>query len=342
MIRRHSPFVGLVAMLATTFVGCQTFHPDWSKNWFGSEAPKVQNSKFAAPVKLAIMWTPAVMNTPGRKPTRGFGGRIYFYDAANHAIPVEGQLVVYGYDNARQDPHSKTPDRKFVFTPEQFTGHYSPTQLGASYSVWVPWDEVGNPQLEISLVPIFTSTSGALVVAEGSKSLLPGPTTENSGPHYNHSTLSVQEMVPRQIPGGTGVRPVSYLEPPVPGDPTTARKYSELTINMPGSMSDRLARAEPNPLNQLIANQPPPGQPAGAPYASAARAPVERREVPPPWSPLNQPSARFLRPIPRAPASPGLPPIAGLLPTQPSREAQPFYPLGSPPGNPQSEPRATW
>src|SRR5262245_43227998 len=117
--------------------GCQTFHPDWSKSWFGPEMPKVKESKYATPGKMAIIWSPAVMNTVGQKPTRGFGGRIYFYDAQQHAVPVEGQLVVYGYDNSKQDPGGKTPDRKYAFTPEQFTRHFSPdrksTRLNSSH-----------------------------------------------------------------------------------------------------------------------------------------------------------------------------------------------------------------
>jgi hypothetical protein len=35
-------------------------------------------------------------------------------------------LVVYAYHNDVPKPDSKVPDRKFAFTPEQFTYHYSP------------------------------------------------------------------------------------------------------------------------------------------------------------------------------------------------------------------------
>ncbi len=36
---------------------------------------------------------------PGKPVTRGFGGRIYFYNDRSQAVPVDGELVVYGFDD---------------------------------------------------------------------------------------------------------------------------------------------------------------------------------------------------------------------------------------------------
>ena len=113
--------------------------------WFNQ--PRVQDSKYAVTARMAILWSPAIYNEAGKTPTRGFGGRIYFYDAKNKPIAVEGQLIVYAYNNNTQKPENKVPDRKYAFTPEQFTKHYTPTELGASYSIWIPWDAVGGQRL---------------------------------------------------------------------------------------------------------------------------------------------------------------------------------------------------
>src|SRR5437762_754820 len=152
------PFFALLIFLITS-CGCQTFKPDWSKLWWGSSSPKVQESKYPTPVKMAAIWSPAVFSQTGQLSVRGLGGRLYFYDAKNRPVPVEGQLVVYAYDDSQPENTSKPPTRKFAFTPEQFTQHYSPTELGASYSVWIPWDPVGQPQVDVSLAPIFTASS---------------------------------------------------------------------------------------------------------------------------------------------------------------------------------------
>src|SRR6476469_1287130 len=138
----------LATLAAFGGLACQTQAFDW-KNWSLAGSPRLQESRYRAPTKMAVIWTPAVLNQAGQVPTRGFGGRIYFYDAKNNAVSVEGQLVIYAYDATVPGANGKPPDRKYAFTPEQFSQHFSPTQLGAAYSIWIPWDAVGQHQMEI-------------------------------------------------------------------------------------------------------------------------------------------------------------------------------------------------
>ncbi len=93
---------------------------------------------------MVAIWTEDTLVQPGKTVTRGFGGRIYFYNEKSQAIPVEGELIVYGYDDSSAaSAHSLTSNveatKKFAFTPEQFTQHFSQSDLGASYSIWIPW-----------------------------------------------------------------------------------------------------------------------------------------------------------------------------------------------------------
>ena len=81
---------------------------------------------------------------------RGFGGRFFFYDEKSRPVPVDGTLIVHGFDDTADTPEDRV--KRFEFTPEQFTRHFSQTDLGASYSVWVPWDAIGGDQRRISLV----------------------------------------------------------------------------------------------------------------------------------------------------------------------------------------------
>jgi len=332
-MRLNQTFLALAiaGLLATT--GCQSFKaPEWTKAWSGDDKPKVVESKYAKPTRLVVIWSPAVLNNVGAKPTRGFGGRIYFYDARNNAVPVEGQLVVYGYDNTKQIGDSKTPDRKYAFTPEQFTQHFSPTELGASYSVWIPWDDVGNDQVEISLVPIFTATSGQLVVGEASKSLLPGPRTESAPLEYNQQTLSVADMVRRPYPGQQGVMQASYLAPPTASNLPPAPASTDLTLKLPNSLIEQLQQAAPAPLPQRMPTAENISAALNARESSAGATGQRPVEVARPLSPSNQPSARFVRPALPAPSSPGSPPVAGRLPWQ-------QFPAGRPSG-PASPPAA--
>ena len=111
---------------------------------------------------------------------------------------------------------NRAADRKFAFTPQQFTQHYSPTQLGASYSIWIPWGPIGGPQAQITLIPIFTSASGQLVIGESSHNILPGPTSPLSQTQqYSHSTCPPSPLVrpdPNALANPYGVQQTSLQQ----------------------------------------------------------------------------------------------------------------------------------
>lgn len=134
-----------------------------------------KNGEFQPPLKVATFWTEAIMNRPDAPGLRGFGGRLLFYGKdPNKPIKVKGSLVVYAFDETNRDPTNVVPDRKYVFTAEQLELHYSKNDLGHSYSVWLPWDEVNGPSKEISLIARFSPEKGGLILSEQTKHRLPG------------------------------------------------------------------------------------------------------------------------------------------------------------------------
>lgn len=359
---------GLLA--ACVLSGCKSLQPDWTPEWTkewlgGEEKPTIEESKYPKPTRLAVIWTPAVLNHPGKKPTRGFGGRIYFYDAANKAVPVEGQLVVYAYNDSKVGGDGKTPDRRYAFTPEQFTTHFSPTELGASYSVWIPWDEAGNPQLNISLVSVFTASSGQLVVGQPSQNLLPGPTAPESAPMINNliaPTAGPQPAYPGQqptiaLPPVTAGIPTSNptvqqaafqqaappagialtgagLQPPggIAGQaPTTG--VETMSIHLPGTLANRLAAAGPQ-TRQAYVRMPAAGfgRPGTIPNAVAPPSPqTSATEALANQTPASAPTAASGA-IPR-PWSPQAPRLSHSLRPRLAAPASPGLPptFGQPP-----------
>lgn len=148
--------------------------PDWVKNASWSKDEKTPPEPYPGPVKLAVTWTPDVLVQTGRTPTRGFGGRLFFFDEKSKAVPVEGTLTVHGFAGGVSEKDAKV--RPFKFTPEQFTQHFSQSDFGASYSIWIPWDAAGGDQTRVSLVVTFQSTSGKLVQGTPTTVILPGRT----------------------------------------------------------------------------------------------------------------------------------------------------------------------
>jgi hypothetical protein len=146
---------------------------------------KKKNEKpepYPNPVKIAATWTPDTLVQTGRTPTRGFGGRVFFYDEKSRPVPVEGTLTVHGFDDSSAEPEISV--KRFEFTPEQFTRHYSQSDLGASYSIWIPWDAVGGTQRRVSLVTSFRTAEGNLIQGIPATLALPGksPKTEEGEP----------------------------------------------------------------------------------------------------------------------------------------------------------------
>lgn len=167
----------LAALLVTTLgvlSGCTGTGPQKSSNWNMPWFSKKEKppKPYPNPVKMAVTWTPDTLVQTGRTPTRGFGGRLFFYDEKTRAVPVEGDLTVHAF--AENPDGSVGEVKRYHFTAEQFTQHFSQSDLGASYSIWIPWDAVGGDQMRISLVPSFRAVSGRLVQGEQALVGLPG------------------------------------------------------------------------------------------------------------------------------------------------------------------------
>jgi hypothetical protein len=150
--------------------GCRPFEIGSSRTWFPSGDEAV-----AIPATLTAVWSNAVLDRAENKRARGFAGRLMFYGPGkDEPVRVDGTLVVYAYNEAGRNPHDTRPDRKYAFTREQFASHYSKSDLGASYSIWIPWDEVGGSTVEVSLVARFNPAEGSPIVGTPTKLTLPG------------------------------------------------------------------------------------------------------------------------------------------------------------------------
>jgi hypothetical protein len=171
----------------------------WSKNKPSEDAPE----PYPNPAKVAATWTPDTLVQTGRTPTRGFGGRVFFYDEKSRPVPVEGTLIVHGFDDSAEDPAQRV--KRFEFTPEQFTRHFSQTDLGASYSVWIPWDAIGGTQRRVSMVPSFKTTDGKMIQGVPATIMLPGTTKSddemdrfaNLSPKYKRYREAAESISPR-------------------------------------------------------------------------------------------------------------------------------------------------
>ncbi len=159
---------GLVVAMLALQMGCTAVAPLQQGNSTGNEPP-VKQLTSDLPVTMAVIWKEAAIEPAASMPIRGFTGRIYFYDQNDNPMKVDGELVVYGFDD-NKDQSGNIPDRKYVFPAEKFATHYSESHLGHSYSVWIPWEKHDNIRKSISLVPIFKTADNRII--EGTKGVL--------------------------------------------------------------------------------------------------------------------------------------------------------------------------
>ncbi|MEM6330549.1 MAG: hypothetical protein AAF790_09905 [Planctomycetota bacterium] len=216
------------------------------------------------PSRIAATWTDAVRQQPGKGAERGFGGRLYFYGAKDvEPIAVEGQLVVYAFDETGREPTDNRPSRRFVFPAEQFVKHQSESEFGVSYSVWLPWGDVNGPTADVSLIARFEPlTGGSLVVSEQATSRLPGLLGEPLG--VSRTSVERSELKPaiQQASHQQGPGPAAGRDGAIPPAEPSGRRMETTSIQLPGSRGGR-------PAWQAEVSYP-------APAGSGRRAPVAR------------------------------------------------------------------
>jgi hypothetical protein len=123
-----------------------------------------------------------------------------FYDKeGKKPILVEGQLVVYAFDETGRQQTDNKPTRRYVFPADQMSLHMSKSDIGASYSFWLPWDEVGGPKTEVGLICRFEPKGGGVVTGEQTHHLLPGPIVP--------AVAGASGMKPPAIPEGVPSHP---------------------------------------------------------------------------------------------------------------------------------------
>jgi hypothetical protein len=272
------------------------------------------------PTRMACTWTDTVMTQPGVKPQRGFGGRITFYEKdEKKPILVDGQLVVYAFDETGRDPTDNKPTRRYVFPSEQMPLHMSKNEFGASYSFFLPWDEAGGPRTEVSLICRFQPTAGAVVASEQTRHLLPGsmaPVTADGTrqppkvPEGVPSKPAIQSLQTMQVQRAEQQRAqqaiyetAAPIQPQAaafsaPADASAAppRQMTSTTINLPGSFQMPSAAAVMNaqppaagPRQPAVPSyqQPLPAQPAAQSKVTPIGAPGHTSQVQPSgYSPL--------------------------------------------------------
>jgi hypothetical protein len=332
----------LLFLLTATAIGCASDSKKWKfATWDVRKAVGLKKEEEKpepeVPTRLVATWTETVLNTAGEKPKRGFGGRIAFFKReSDDPIRVDGQLVVYAFDETSRPSHETHPTRKYIFPADEFVRHEGDSKIGTSYSFWLPWDEVGGSQRNISLIARFEPKEGPIVIGEQTKHFLPGTALDAQAPQLAGGERSdVVNAVRLAAYSQQAAAAVPDLaEPPAAakGGPTMPDKLqmSTATIALPSRLGAALKEnttafdareTAALPLSQLSSmksQQPSVATPLQQPE-SATAAPQAVAPTAPPEEPA--------RPTAAAAAAPGSlrDSLLGTLPAQ-ARQSAPKAP----------------
>ena len=238
-----------VALMASCLTGCASMKkpasPSLLSSLSGTES-KNTDAAFAQPARMAVIWRESAMGGGGQVAARGFGGRIYFYDENDEAIRADGHFVVYAFDESKgaDGNGANVPERKYVFHQDDLQRHYSQTDLGHSYSVWLPWDEVGGVQTTVSLLPVFKPTDGQVVRAGQSLAVLPGKKMPEPLNEYasNDTRFGAQQVSHEGATGNDAVANAGHVSG---GGQFEQPRQRATTINVSREMGRRLNSASP-------------------------------------------------------------------------------------------------
>lgn len=177
--------LAVLAVVFAVFTGCKSVH--WSKAEYNSGAERAAKAAkdgkaFGTPTRMVAIWRDAVYEQSGIRPARGFGGRFYFYDAESKPVRVNGELIVYAFDeNTHTGGRKKqSADRKYVFQSDELQQHFSETALGPSYSFWIPWGDVGGERMSVALIPVLKSEEGTMIRGDQTVNILSGRAPETT------------------------------------------------------------------------------------------------------------------------------------------------------------------
>jgi hypothetical protein len=272
---RSATTIGLL-LAVVTLCGCTKFSlPDSLPLFEKKPEPEV-------PERVVAVWTHSIMNKAGQPSTRGFGGRVTFFNGDNEAsILVDGQLTVYGFDDESEDPENPVPEKKFIFPRATLASLQSESNLGPSYSVWLPWGDLNGPQRQVSLICRFDDANGKVILSQSASVTLPGKN--------DPTKLTVSQSPPTTLHAPAfPVQPASHESDMTassgvdgPADVQNRPRMHTTTIPMTPSFANRLGISAENRASQTDREiQVPVSAPVNEERPSPVHSPVLLPDTP--------------------------------------------------------------
>ncbi len=173
----------------------------------------------ASAATMSVVWQNDIQKRSAKHLMRGFQGKVQFFaavpkppakDASGKdadkplpppkAIPVDGTLTVYAFEETADGKEGAGPSKKYVFAGKDLKRVHREGPQGHEYDIWCAWDKAGGPERHIRLLMRFDPAGGGQpVMSDNSREVLAGITVQYAGP----------APVTRKSPADSAGRPVT-------------------------------------------------------------------------------------------------------------------------------------
>jgi hypothetical protein len=110
------------------------------------------------PVFVFPFWEPVIRQQNGEV-QHGYAARVFLYDKSHKPIKAEGAMDVCCFEE-KPGLFNNTPTKIVTFRPEDMELLYCESELGPSYTIWIPWDEKDSDAPQVSLLVKFRPVKG--------------------------------------------------------------------------------------------------------------------------------------------------------------------------------------
>lgn len=167
MTRLQVSFAFLTVLMASV-AGCSTVD-------IAGRKPAPFASADHPAVRCVCLWQEAKGQAETGEITRGFAGQVYFFTADDQSsVGVEGDVHVFLFDDHGSPDQQARPISESGFANVEWQAMRRDSQLGPTYSLFVPYPRAGNLEANCALRLRLTQPDGSTLFSEMTQVKLPG------------------------------------------------------------------------------------------------------------------------------------------------------------------------
>ncbi len=190
MTRLQVSFAFLTVLMASV-AGCSTVD-------IAGRKPAPFASADHPAVRCVCLWQEAKGQAETGEITRGFAGQVYFFTADDQSsVGVEGDVHVFLFDDHGSPDQQARPISESGFANVEWQAMRRDSQLGPTYSLFVPYPRAGNLEANCALRLRLTQPDGSTLFSEMTQVKLPGLARQKRMQEVSQSRSRLIAMVRR-------------------------------------------------------------------------------------------------------------------------------------------------